>query len=119
MASSDNKEEKIEEEANTQDILVDYHVMDLYTMMRDNTRIDNQEQESDPNKHRKEFKVKIKRQMENYKEHCAMMNMKAWLDVYGNKNYLNEEAKNPLELKERINKIKDPGYIAKVFDVLT
>jgi hypothetical protein len=118
-ASSDSEEEKIEEEANTQDVLVDDHMMALYTMMRDNDRINNQDQEPDPNKHRKEFKSKIKRQMDDYKEHCKMMNMEAWLDVYGNKNYLNEKAKNPLELKERINKIKDPGYIAKFFDVLT
>jgi hypothetical protein len=41
-----------------------------------------------------------------------MMNMEAWLDVYSNTDYINVKVKNPLELKERINKIKALGYIA-------
>jgi DNA-binding protein H-NS len=54
------EEQQTEEEAKTQDIIVDVHMMALYNRMKDNGRINNQEQELDPNKPKKEFKEKIK-----------------------------------------------------------
>lgn len=116
--------EKCYEDVQQDDGVVDKvfmeHFMQLKQQVKKSIVSDNQELAEE--RYKRILSEKIKKQMKQYREYCANMDVIGWLDTNGNVSYRNEkELENKCGIKKmhlRINQYYDVKCASEYFDVL-